>query len=315
MRDSTRRLIERLPLEFRVLYRQFLLRVVDLESLSIEADIPRFVGQFAGVLILISIFQTLGFLVVSGAGSDKPSLIRMGMHIVQSVLAGTMLIAGLAAVAMWDNIFPDRRDAMVLGPLPVRPRTILAAKLASSGSLLAIGVLSLNCGMGTVLPLVAGGILRFPWILVMYWSTVVGAAAFVFGAVLTVQGLLAASLPQRWFLRLSAILQLAGFALFLSAWFFQPSFDSAAEFARAQQSGILARWPVFWFFGMFCQTTGIFPVELNSLALRAWLSLVVVGAGAVGSLLLCYLRTMKKTVEEPDLLSQKRQSAIGGCSF
>jgi hypothetical protein len=317
MRDSMRRLIERFPLEFRVLYRQFLLRVVDLESLSIEADIPRFVGQFAGVLILISIFQTLGFLVVSGAGSDKPSLIRMGMHIVQSVLAGTMLIAGLAAVATWDNIFPDRRDAMVLGPLPVRPRTILAAKLASSGSLLAIGVLSLNCGMGTVLPLVAGGILRFPWILVMYWSTVVGAAAFVFGAVLTVQGLLAASLPQRWFLRLSAILQLAGFALFLSAWFFQPSFGNAAEFARAQQSGILDRWPVFWFFGIFCQTTGIFPIELNSLALRAWLSLAAVGTGTVASLLLCYLRTMKKTVEEPDLLPRRgaEQSIFPGASL
>lgn len=310
MRNSVRSLIERLPLQFRVLYRQFLLRVVDLESLSIEADIPRFVGQFAGILVLISVFQALGFLVVSGAGSDKSSLISMGMHSVQSVLAGTMLISGLAAVATWDNIFPDRRDAMVLGPLPVRPRTILAAKLAASGSLLAVGVLSLNCGMGTILPLVAGGLLRFPWILVMYWSTVAGAAAFVFGAVLTVQGLLAGSLPQRWFLRFSAILQLVGFATFLSAWLFQPSFGSAAEFARAQQSGVLARWPVFWFFGMFCQTTGIFPVELNALALRAWSSLAVVGAGAIASLLLCYLRTMKKTIEEPDLVPGRGGQSI-----
>jgi hypothetical protein len=306
MRDLMRGLIERLPLQFRVLYRQFLLRVVDLESLSIEADIPRLVGQFAGVLVLISVFQALGFLVASGNPDlTREGLLSMEMRAVQSFLARTMLIAGLAAVATWDNIFPDRRDAMVLGPLPVRPRTILAAKLAASGSLLAIGVLSLNCGMGTVLPLVAGGLLRFPWILLMYWSTVAGAAAFVFGAVLTVQGLLAASLPQRWFLRVSAILQLAGFAMFLSAWLFQPSFGSAAEFAGAQQSGILSRWPVFWFFGMFCQTTGIFPIELNALALRAWFSLAAVGTGAVVSLLLCYLRTMKKTVEEPDLAPRR----------
>ena len=39
--------VEKLPLEFRVLYKQFLLRVVDLEALSVHADVPRFLGQFA----------------------------------------------------------------------------------------------------------------------------------------------------------------------------------------------------------------------------------------------------------------------------
>ena len=175
-------------------------------------------------------------------------------------------------------------------------------KLAASASLLAIGVVSINCGMGTALPLMAGGLLRFPLIAAAYWSAMVGAAIFVFGAVLTVQGMLAALLPRRWFLRLSAILQLAGFALFLSAWLFQPSFGSAAEFARAGQDGTLARWPAFWFFGMFCQMSGIFPIDLHPLAMRAWLSLAIVAAGAVASLLVCYLRTMKKTVEEPDLV-------------
>src|SRR4029077_6855533 len=126
------------------------------------------------------------------------------------------------------------------------------------------------------------------------WFTVSAAAVFVFGAVLTIQGLLAAILPQPWFLRLSSILQLASFSLFLSVWLFQPSYGSAGELAWAQQQGILARWPMFWFFGMFCQTSGIFPIALGTLALRAWLGLVAVGSGALASLLLCYLRTMKK---------------------
>ena len=301
MRDAVRRLIERLPLQFRLLYRQFLLRVIDLESLSIEADIPRVLGQFAAVLITISVFQTFVFVVVTGGGSDLPSLLRMGLHTVQSLLAGTMLIAGLTAVATWDNIFPDLRDTMVLAA-PGASAHHSGGKTGVSASLLAIGVLSLNCGIGIVLPLVAGGLLHFPLITAAYWFTVSAAAIFVFGAVLTIQGLLAAILPRRWFLRLSSILQLASFALFLSVWLFQPSFGSAADFALAQQQGILARWPMFWFFGMFCQTSGIFPIALGRFALFAWLGLVVVGAGAVTSLLLCYLRTMKKTVEEPDLL-------------
>ena len=306
MGKALRSLVRRLPLPFRVLYRQFLLRVIDVESLSIEADITRFLGQFAGVLILISVFQTLGFVVQSGRPDlTRAGLLGMAMHAVQSLLAGTMLIAGLTAVATWDNIFPDRRDAMVLGPLPVRSRTILSAKLAASGSLLLIGVLAINCGMGTVLPLMMGGVLHFPRVLVAFWSTAMGAATFVFGAVLTVQGVLAALLPQRWFLRLSAILQLVGFALFLSAWLFQPSFGTPAEFREALQNGTLAKWPAFWFFAMFCQTSGAFPIELNTLAVRAWLGLAAVGTGAVASLLICYLRTMKRVIEEPDLVPRR----------
>ena len=53
----------RLPLDFRVLYRQFLLRVIDLEALSIEADIPSYLGQFAGILIMISLCHAFGLMV------------------------------------------------------------------------------------------------------------------------------------------------------------------------------------------------------------------------------------------------------------
>ena len=284
MRNAMRRLAERLPLEFRVLYAQFLERVVDLEALSIEADIPRLIAQFAGVLILIDAMRTLGFLFFG-----QPLLIE------QSFLSGTMLIAGLVAVATWDNIFPDRRDAMVLSPLPVKPRTILVAKLAASGSLLGIGVLALNLGIGISLPLVAGVGWQFLRALAAYWIAATGAAVAVYGAVVAVQGITAALLPQRWFLRLSAILQLAGFALFLSMWLFRPAFASPQALAQAQHQGILNRWPVFWFFALFAQISGVFPFASTELAWRAWAILGAVLLGAAVSLLLCYKRTMKKT--------------------
>jgi hypothetical protein len=41
MHELIEKLIARLPLDFRVLYRQFLLRVIDLEALSIQADVTR----------------------------------------------------------------------------------------------------------------------------------------------------------------------------------------------------------------------------------------------------------------------------------
>ena len=299
---------QRLPLTFRILYSQFLLRVVDLEALSIEADIPRFLGQFAGILILIGGLRAVAVLYAAGLPGMNPAALQaLAASTEQSYLAGTMLVAGLIAVVCWDNIFPDRRDVMVLGPLPVRPTAILAAKAAAAGAVLGIAILALNLPMGIVLPLIlAGGFLHLPHDLAAWWFCVAGSAVFVYGSVLRVQGFTVLLLPRKLFLRLSAILQLSAFALCLGGWLMEPSIVTPPALNAAAQHGILAQWPVFWFFALFQQLTGRLPAPLHSLATRAWLALAIVLAGAAASLALCYLRTMKKAVEEPDLVPGRR---------
>ncbi|MCU0243290.1 MAG: hypothetical protein MUE80_00750, partial [Acidobacteria bacterium] len=42
-----------------------------------------------------------------------------------------MLVFGVITLLEWDVLFPDRRDFLNLAPLPVRLRTVFAAKLAS----------------------------------------------------------------------------------------------------------------------------------------------------------------------------------------
>lgn len=297
MRTVVGKLVEGLPLQFRVLYRQFLLRVVDLEALSMQADVTRLLGQFAGVLILISALQTVGFLwLMPNQPGSAP--FNFAMEKALSFIAGTMLIVGLVTVVSWDAVFPNRRDAMVLGLLPVKPGMILSAKLAASGALLGIAVTALNFGMGTVLPIVMGaspvGILRglFAW-----WFTMAAATVLLYGGVLAVQGWAALLLPRRQFLQLSALLQLAAFALFLTAWIFQPPFINLA--VMSQYAG---RWPACWFLCLMLQLDGKLPADLAWAAQRAWMAVGISAAGAASSLLLGYLRTMKKTVEEPDLL-------------
>jgi hypothetical protein len=49
--------------------------------------------------------------------------------------------AGLLAVISWDAVFPDRRDVMVLSPLPMPPHTILCAKVTTSAAVLSLAVL------------------------------------------------------------------------------------------------------------------------------------------------------------------------------
>lgn len=302
MRELARKYIARLPLQYRVLYRQFFLRVIDLEALSIEADIPRFLGQFAGVLMMISMAQGLGTLWF-------PPRPELWWHVEQAAVSRMMLVIGLAAVLTWDNTFPDRRDATILGPLPVKPGTILAAKISASGTLLGVAILALNFASSVPRALIFGGEAGFAGILryfVSYWFTMIAAAAWLFGSVLTIQGTTAFVLPRRLFLRLSALLQLVAFGVLLVAYFLAPTVDTPAQLAALSSRSPLAASPIVWFFVLLNQCNGTMPASGLWLAHRAWIALACAVIGAIASLLICYLRTMRKTVEEPDLVPAGR---------
>ena len=289
------RLVQRLPLHFRVLYRQFLLRVIDLESLSIEADIPRFLGQFAGIVIMFSLLRGLGALMF-------PPPPAAAVSIQQSQFSLMMLIAGLITVITWDTAFPDRRDVMILSPLPVRPHMILLAKLAASAGLIGLAIVCFNCCSSLTLAIVLAGPGGFPRFFFAWWFTMAACSAVLYFSVLTLQGLTALLLPRGLFLRVSAVLQLAAFALFLSAYFLSPTLPALTDFAAAANHTLVARVPSYWFVALFNQLAGRLPDQLTWLAMRAWIALGIAVAGAVASLLLCYTHTMKKTVEAPDLV-------------
>jgi hypothetical protein len=298
-------LSNRLPLQFRVLYRQFLLRIVDLEALSIQADIPRFLGQFAGVLIMFNLLHSLVAWEYMGFSYRTPAEeVQFGLHFEHYLIATMMLVTGLISVLTWDSVFPDRRDALVLSPLPVPSHTVLFARMAASGAILGLAIVALNGTVGLTWPFalwaVNGG--SFLRIFAAYWFTIVAASVFLYGSVLGLQGLLALVLPRRVFLRLSALLQIAAFCVFLGGYFLQPSLSTPAALAAPGNQPVLAASPSYWFFALFGQLSGTAQPGLAWAARRAWIALAIAVAGGSISLLLCYLRTMQKTVEEPDLV-------------
>ena len=63
-----------------------------------------------------------------------------------------MLVVGLFAVLSWDSSFPDRRDVLILSPLPVPARTIFAAKVAAVATALSISIGALNLMTGLAGP-------------------------------------------------------------------------------------------------------------------------------------------------------------------
>ncbi|MBE3046325.1 hypothetical protein IMZ48_28075 [Candidatus Bathyarchaeota archaeon] len=96
-----------------------------------------------GILAILAVFSGLIaylFLEKYGYTPDKGQSWIEKMFIITFF----MLIMGLVAILEWDNIFPDGRDYSNLNPLPLRARTILAAKFTSLLLFVGLFALSLN---------------------------------------------------------------------------------------------------------------------------------------------------------------------------
>jgi CubicO group peptidase (beta-lactamase class C family) len=146
-------------LQFRALYHEFLFRIVDLELLSAhaEGDSRTVLGQFASLLVFCSVILALyaGLWAAHVKDSRLPPLMHVisGWTMQHFLIATTMLVVGLFAVLSWESTFPDRRDILVLGPLPVPARSLFLAKVAAVASALGLTIAALHVAAGILWPL------------------------------------------------------------------------------------------------------------------------------------------------------------------
>ena len=291
--------------QFRILYREFLFRIVDLEVLAPQGEVSKLLGQFAALLIFVSLWLSAVALMMSAGRKNPGSGLLMAWVAGHFLIATTMLAVGLFAVMSWDSTFPDRRDVLVLFPLPIRARTLLLAKIAAVATALGITVLSLNVFTGVVAPVASAsavGVVPFARSFAAYWIATFAAGVFIFCGVLTVQGL-AQLLPRRTFLRVSAFLQMGFFVLLLTIYFLQPPFSDAADLLKNQR---LLYWtPSYWYLGLLQQLAGPTLPGAGLLARRALLGSAITACGAAASYLLCYWRTLRQIAEQPDILPDR----------
>jgi hypothetical protein len=296
-----RRPYDREKRQFLVLYRSFLMRVIDLELLSADADTARLLGQFAALFAGLSYLFTFWLI---AAGRLPRSFLWTMEHF---LIATTMVVVSLFSVVCWDSIFPDKRDVLVLAPLPIRANTVFRAKLAALVAALSLSVVSLNIFSGLVWPFLfsatnGGGFSGMTRSLAAYWITMVLAGLFMFCCVLGVQGVTSLVLPRQQFLRLSALLQAGAFFLVFGGYILEPSLEAPKAMAAPENQRLLFCLPSYWFFGLFQQLNGSMVREFAPMARRAWESLAVAICAGMASVLLAYFRTMGKTVEEPDIV-------------
>src|ERR1700721_2189633 len=147
-------------LQFRVLYRHFLFRLMDVELLSASAggDSNVLLGRLGSLLIFGSLLSSYVALAV-GAAARESGLPAALWGAERFAFSLTMLVVGVFALLSWDSTFPDRRDVLVLAPLPVRARTLFAAKMAAAGAALGLRLRQWNTLPGCAGP---GGVASLP---------------------------------------------------------------------------------------------------------------------------------------------------------
>jgi putative ABC transport system permease protein len=262
------------------LVRHFLARFFDNEIGASAGDWHKVaVGIFATLVSLgllgLQVYQARFRILQDEAFSTRQLYQATVREDFLSLLAVTMAVTALLTLLQWQSLFPSLRDYMALTGFPVSARQIFAAKFGALVLVFVAYVLSLTGPLAGFF----GWVIRGNWqehasgtfLTVAIFAALAGASAFVFFALLALQGVLLNLVPGRWFLRVS---------LFVQATLFIAIVGALPLYARQPRSA--AWWPPVWF-------------------LRLWEAIVTGRAAllAVLAYLLSYHRYRKLLLEAP----------------
>jgi hypothetical protein len=224
------------------------------------------------------------------------------------LLSLSMVFTAALSIVCWDSVFPDRTDCMVLSQMPLRIRTVMAAKLTTLLVAFLMTVTAANAASGLLFPLSSGTVVR------SYGAHIVSifaASAFVFFAFLAVQAMLIHLLPYRHWKRISAWVQLGALFTVLFGFFLVPPISAPGVLTSPANHRLVALIPSFWFVGLYQTMLGTHDPVVQWLARRACLGLAACVSIALIGYLAGYARHVRKTIEESGAVSSARKARPG----
>jgi hypothetical protein len=268
-----------------LLWRTFLAQFFASESVTSDLHLRRsMIGVLAallppGLFLMVQIFPTYELLARFRPDLLEPFLVRLGLIFVTY----SMVVVGLIAVVVWDSLSFDRRDAMVLGPLPIRGRTIIMAKLAALATFLVGTAAAVNTVSGVPFAIVTAnrfGAQAVARSFAAHFASTLAAGIFAFAAVVFIRGLVSLAGRDRSAARLGSLLQFVFVGALLSLVVVTPEIIGGDGIPFAD--GRSAEWiPLAWFLGLFETLRGSARTEFASLASRAVAATAIVVAGSV----------------------------------
>lgn len=270
-----------------LLVKQAFGRLMDTAVASREVAAEYFVIWTVTLLTLPPVFYTVQ------RTSMYPWIRRRSIEALQQValtdrlffVIWSMLAAMLLASVLWDALVPDRTDQQILGVLPVRSRTVAAARLAAALAV-ALGLL-LIIALPTAIFYAAAGSAHHSIgtplsVFAAHLAATVGAGFFVFcGLVLfraTIAGLLGTTVAGH----AALLMQLLTALLLVQSFMFLPGIVPGLVKVLLGGSSDLTLWPPVWFIAAYTALAGpalpLSPPPL--LALGATAAVFVLAAAA-----------------------------------
>jgi hypothetical protein len=197
--------------------------------------------------------------------------------------------------------------------MPVRMRTLFAAKVVAVVAALACAVFAVNSFTGAVYPfLISPGssFTGFARCFGAWWAVVLLSSAFLFFLLLGVQGIAIHLLPHGLFLRWSSIIQCALFFALLSLYFLMPPLATPQALAAPANQWWYRIIPSYWFLGLFQVMKGSANPAFEPLARRALSGVAAVTLFAAVTYVLAYARQMRRTVEQSGITPARRNTAM-----
>jgi pimeloyl-ACP methyl ester carboxylesterase len=285
--------------QFQVLHRLFLARMIDLEILSARGDVRDLIVRFVSILAAFSFVLT--YLICGryfSTTQPRAQLLYAIWNDEEFLISATVAVAGLFAVLAWNAVFPDRRDCLVLGPLPISTPTIILAKLSAMAAALGVSLVAINIFTGLVFPVATAdnnvGALHS---LAAWWITIVAAGVFIFSSMLALQGLAAQLMSWGLFMRVSGVLQMLALFAVIALFFVSPPFAATI----LHPGPIVNILPSFWFTGLLQVLNGDPNPIFKPLAVIAVRNLAVAVTVAALTWALSYYRNIRRIVQAPDI--------------
>jgi predicted permease len=234
-----------------------------------------------------------------------PDALRLASLNDKTLYLGVAIVASAIISALtWNSLLPDRRDALVLGALPVRGRTIVLARLAALTMFVAVVALAMHAlaSVSFAVFLSPGsGVGFFLRNVAAHFVSACAASLFVLFAVTAAQGVVLAIVGPRWFSRVSPLLQMALTAAIVAALCVLPTLVQAVRPTFAPGAAApalpLRLAPPFWFLGIYETILGTPNALSRQFAATGWSALLAAIALTVATYPLAYGRVMRSAID------------------
>ncbi len=267
-----------------------------------------------GICAAVWMSWTWGFI----AAFDGVDVLRTASGADKILYLGFGMVAtGIVTAIVWQSLLIDRRDAIVLGSLPVPHRIVIYGKLLAVAGYVAIVALSMHVlasiGFGMFLAAGRDSAFALRGVVAHFVASSV-ASLFVLMTAIAAQGAALSVLGPRGFARVSVLLQLVLVTLVVLGLIALPDIagsvvDTLRGAGERQRQWILATPPV-WFLGIYETMLGTGDPALLRLARTGWTAIGAVAALAALCYPLAYRRVMRDAVEHPDGLGRIRLAML-----